>query len=172
MAKEETTQPAPTSHGFFTTGAFATLAGATAGVVIITNVVDAVYGVDYPKWIPLILSVCAAFAAYFYAAKKRPSTFKETPILLRYPIVILNGCLIYITAFGVQGVVASEAVTVEEESTEIAETPDAAAPSATSIGPRNRSVSDLSSSVRSLSTWSSVLSTSSPTKLRRDRGGR
>jgi len=165
MAREES-QPAPTSHGFFTTSAFATLAGATACIVIITNVIDGVFGTEYPKWIPLILSMAAAFAVYSYARMKRPASFKKTPVMMRLPIILLNGCLLYVTAFGVQAIAESETVTVVDASTPGADsTEETEATESRAASPRI--------APRSLSSWSSIFSdSSSPTKLKREAFGK
>jgi hypothetical protein len=122
-----------TSRDFFAPGTFATLGGATAAVVIITNTVSAVVG-DHPKWLPLVIAMLCSLAAYAYAVRKKGADLMSTPRFLRYPLIVLNGCLIYLTAFGVQSTAISEIAS-------------------------NRS-NDSEAQIYTLTTWRPILSTS------------
>jgi len=111
--KDEDTEDNAT-RDFFKPSTFATLAGTTTAVVLLTNTLTAMTG-EPPQWVPLILAMLCSVGAYVYAVRGKSGTFLKTPRVLRYGLVVLNGCLIYATAFGVQGVVASETT---EETTE------------------------------------------------------
>lgn len=99
------------SGGFFATGTVATLAGSTAAVVIVTNTVTGVTG-GSPEWLPLVFAMACSLGVYQYTTRGKSAGKLKTPLLLRYTMVVLNGCLIYTSAFGVQGVVASESIAV------------------------------------------------------------
>lgn len=112
-ADQVNTESDSPGRDFFTVGTFASLAGATAAVVIISNTVSVVFG-EPPMWMPLSLAMLCSLGAYVYSAPSRPAL----PVprrLLRYSLIVLNGCLIYTSAFGAQTIV---------ESTEVASTPD------------------------------------------------
>lgn len=99
------------SADFFTSGTFATLAGATAAVVILTNTTTAVAGLDStPGWLALIFAMGCSVAAYLHAARGKSAKIRKTPRYLRYALVVLNGCLIFSSAFGIQAAIASESV--------------------------------------------------------------
>jgi len=105
---------ADSSRDFFRPSTFATLAGTTTAVVLLANTTAAVTGRE-PTWEPLVYAVICSFGAYLYAARGKSGQFHKTPWALRYAMVVLNGCLIYTTSFGVQVVAASETVSDRED---------------------------------------------------------
>jgi hypothetical protein len=102
------------SKDFFTAGTFATLAGATAAVVILMNTIGSIIE-RYPAWLPLALAGACSLGAYVHAVSTKSKQLLRTPRALRYALVVLNACLIYTSAFGTQVVLASE--TIEEPTT-------------------------------------------------------
>ena len=141
-----------TTKEFFTAGTFATLAGATAAVVILTNTTTAVLNSDeYAKWLSPIAALACSVAAYVYAMRRDPSAFGQSPRFARYCLVILNACLIYTSAFGVQSIASETVAEVESSSTdELAEVPDQ------SLQPDEATQSK--ETVKTLVGWQSVLS--------------
>jgi len=121
MADDSETQF--TTADFFTSGTFATLAGSTAAVVILSNTASKVAGLaSTPGWLALILAMACSLAAYLQAARGKSARFRKTPRYLRYALVVLNGCLIFSSAFGIQGSIASEVAVEPTESSEAAYT--------------------------------------------------
>jgi hypothetical protein len=110
-------------NSFFTGQTFSTLAGCVLAVIVVVNVCRHAFNWG-PKWFALIVSVAASFIALTSgavaaaealsspgdstaAAAPADSTESQSKGPLqgkggRYLIALLNGCLIYCTAFGVQ----------------------------------------------------------------------
>jgi hypothetical protein len=111
----ETNESDSSSRDFFSAGVFATLAGATAAVVIVANTIIGVVGESRTAelYVPLVLAFACSVGAYAYAVHKKSKSLLSTPRGLRYALVVLNCCLIYTSAFGLQSVALSE--TVEED---------------------------------------------------------
>lgn len=75
---------------FFTFESFSTLAGASFGVVVISNVMQHVFNFN-PKWFGLILAFIFSFLGAFLSYK--------TGIF--YILAFLNGFLVYANAVGI-----------------------------------------------------------------------
>ena len=83
---------------FFTWGSFASLGGATAATVIVTNTITHVLGF-FRRWIPFLIAqlICLGAAAQQGLAGSD------------YVLAALNGCLVYLSAAGTNnGVVAMQ----------------------------------------------------------------
>lgn len=79
---------------FFTWGALGTLAGATGATFVVTNALSLAFDFS-PKWLGLAVAeaICLGTVAYI----KR--------LLLDWPVAILNGCLVFLSAAGGTGAV-------------------------------------------------------------------
>lgn len=82
--------------------ALATLGGAILAVVVITNTLRHVFNWG-PRWFALILSVVTSFVA----ASIQGFDFGGAELVKNIFLIILNGCLIYTSAFGIQNNVIS-----------------------------------------------------------------
>jgi hypothetical protein len=75
---------------FFTFESFSTLAGASFGVFVISNVVQHVFNFN-PKWFGLVLSFVFSFLGVFLSHKTG----------IHYLMAFLNGFLIYASTVGI-----------------------------------------------------------------------
>ncbi len=74
----------------FTVESFSTLAGASLGVFVVSNVIQHVFNFN-PRWFGLILSFLFSFLGVFLAHKTG----------IHYLIAFLNGFLIYASTVGI-----------------------------------------------------------------------
>ena len=90
---------------FFTVASFGTLAGSVAAVVVIVSALR--HAVNWgPRWFGLIESVAVSFFAWSLTKKMASASTDNINIgVIQYVIVLLNGCLIYTSAFGIQNTV-------------------------------------------------------------------
>ena len=89
---------------FFTPASFVTLTGAVASVVVIVNAIR--HAVNWgPRWFGLILSIGIAFLAWHISAGTGDQSKTTALGGLGYFIVLVNGCLIYTSSFGIQNTV-------------------------------------------------------------------
>jgi hypothetical protein len=159
MTKSSSPKSDITSQGFFSTTSFSTLAGSTVGVMIITDTVQAV--IDTPpdwltQWLPLVIAMVLSVSAYAYTVSKLRADLRRTSWTRRLPIVLLNGCLIYTTAFGLQGVAQSDTVEIVETSSEDSEESAGVEPAI--VSRPGRTSRPTVTSTRSLSSWVSIFS--------------
>lgn len=81
---------------FFTWGSFASLGGATAATVIVNNTVVQVTGL-FRRWMPFIIAQIVCLGA----------AFQQGLVGSDYLLAALNGCLVYLSAAGMNnGVLA------------------------------------------------------------------
>lgn len=93
---------------FFTPSSFLTLTSCVAAVVLIMNTIRHVFSWG-PPWAALLLSVIVAIVAYYITSML--GTISQTASLhwsVRTLIVVINGCLIYTSAFGMQNSVIQD----------------------------------------------------------------
>jgi len=83
---------------WFTLGSFAVFASATSIVMVLVNVIRHVFGWG-PRWFGLLVALGVAVVGAVYTG-----IFEEGFDLPKAVIVLLNGFLLYATAFGVQNV--------------------------------------------------------------------
>jgi hypothetical protein len=84
----------------FTSASIITLTGATGAVYVICGALQRAFNFN-PKWLALAISVLIALAGA-HATQPR--------MLVSYLIAIVNGCLIYCTATGVNSVFSTDRV--------------------------------------------------------------
>ncbi len=91
------------TNSFLTVESLATLGGATLATVVVANTYRAIFKKD-PRIFALIFSIliCVLFAVY------------NSVEPVGYVVALINGCLVYCTAFGLNTQVAS--ATVREKS--------------------------------------------------------
>jgi hypothetical protein len=85
---------------FFTVASFGTLVGCVSAVVVIMNVMRHAFNWG-PRWMGLLVSLVIAVVALKVTSGFGASHTAELGTL-RYLIALMNGCLIYTSAFGVQ----------------------------------------------------------------------
>ena len=108
MPNKTTSSQKPESNTqYFEASTVMTLTGAVAGVVLVTNTISQVFDFN-PQWLPLGLAMVLSGASYQLTVRKRKSKISSVPLLSRIVILMLNGFLIYSSAFGVQGAMLSE----------------------------------------------------------------
>ncbi len=90
------------SDTFFTVDSFQTLAGCVASVVVIVSTTRHAFNWG-PRWFGLVISVIVSFAAYNAIENTTPFS------LTIFAIIVLNSCLIYTSAFGIQNTVIAPA---------------------------------------------------------------
>jgi hypothetical protein len=78
----------------FTSASIITLTGATGAVYVICGALQRAFNFN-PRWLALAISVCIALAG---------AHATQTHHLVNYLVGIVNGCLIYCTATGVNSV--------------------------------------------------------------------
>ncbi|MGD8353168.1 MAG: hypothetical protein PVJ01_03305 [Pseudomonadota bacterium] len=88
----------------FTLASLGTFTGAVMAVVVIVNTIRHVFNWG-PRWFGLALSILVSFVAFYITVYIGEGPGVKTPGLLKYFIILLNGCLIYTSAFGVQNTV-------------------------------------------------------------------
>ena len=89
---------------FFTVASFGTIASCVVAVVAIVNALR--HAVNWgPRWFGLLLSIGTAIAALVVTANWGESKTASIPVILRGLIVLVNGCLIYTSAYGIQNTV-------------------------------------------------------------------
>lgn len=92
---------------FFTPASLATLIGSVAAVTIIVNTIR--HALNWgPRWFILVLSIAIAFIALVVSQGLGDQSQTIQLGWLRYIIVLINGCLIYTSAFGIQSNVIVE----------------------------------------------------------------
>lgn len=88
-------------NDFFTLTSFGTLSGAALVVVVVVSVIRHAFNWG-PRWLGLIVSVLVAFAALLATAGTSDAGALANLRLMEYAMALLNGFLIYATAFGLQ----------------------------------------------------------------------
>ena len=89
-------------NDFFTTASFTTLAGCVAAVIVIFNTLRHVTNWG-PRWFAFVLSIVISILAFILTKESTKLIFEEkNSNLIQYLIVLLNGCFIYTSAFGIQ----------------------------------------------------------------------
>jgi hypothetical protein len=96
------------SH-LFRPSSVASLAGAAVAVTVVTKVVTNVFHFQ-AQWFPLVVAVVVSIVGYLIATSSGDVELARTPRVARYILVLLNGFLIYASAFGVQGTISAEEV--------------------------------------------------------------
>lgn len=91
-----------TSVQLMTSQALLTTGSAILAVVVISNTVFHVSGWK-SRWFSLILSIILAYTIYQLGIKDQQKSF-----LINFLLIIINGCLIYTSAFGLQNNVIVE----------------------------------------------------------------
>ena len=91
---------------FFTVNSFATLAGSVLCVVVLVNTIRHVFNWG-PRWFSLLLSIAVSFVAFSVTSELGDGPKTVNNRLLNYLIVVLNGCLIYSSAFGLQNTIVA-----------------------------------------------------------------
>jgi len=86
---------------FFKLSSFLTLATCTAAVVIVVNTLQSVFGFRAPLF-ALLVSIAVSALAYWVTSKAAAPAPNSDPFMLRMFLILLNGCLIYCSAFGIQ----------------------------------------------------------------------
>lgn len=92
---------------FFTVASFATLTATVLAVVAVMNTLRHALGWG-PRWFGLLLSIAFAFVAMNVTAAMGEQSQTADLGWIRYLVALVNGCLIYTSAFGVQNTVISE----------------------------------------------------------------
>lgn len=88
----------------FTLASFATLTGCVVAVVVIINSLR--HALNWgPPWFGLLLSILIAFVALHLTASVGDTSKTANLGWFKYLIVLVNGCLIYTSAFGIQNTV-------------------------------------------------------------------
>ena len=110
---------------FFSMDSLATMTGCVAAVVVILNTIRNVFQWG-PRWFGLALSIIISIVGFLIVNDQSlASGNSETEVSIdikQIAIIILNGCLIYTSAFGIQSTVVqslgSEYHDKDEESLE------------------------------------------------------
>jgi len=89
---------------FFTSASFTGMAGATTATILICNTVQSVSG-WFNRGVALGIAVLVTFGITFLI-QQRPQDTKLGSLIF---MTLLNGCLVYFSAFGVQNSVIAEA---------------------------------------------------------------
>ena len=92
---------------FFTVASFATLATTVLAVVAVVNAVRHAFSWG-PRWFGFLLSIVFAFVAFSVTAAMGEESRTTDLGWIRYLVVLVNGCLIYTSAFGVQNTVIAD----------------------------------------------------------------
>ncbi|HMP31318.1 MAG TPA: hypothetical protein PKD85_17060, partial [Saprospiraceae bacterium] len=87
---------------FMTSQSLATTGSAILAVVVISNTVSHVSGWQ-SRWFSLFLSIVVSFTIYKLGIKE-----DQNSVLIDLLLIIINGCLIYTSAFGLQNNVISQ----------------------------------------------------------------
>lgn len=85
---------------FFTLASFGTLVGCVSATVVIMNVMRHVFNWG-PRWMGFLVALAIAIVALVVTSGMGPSQTEQMGVV-RYLIALVNGCLIYTSAFGVQ----------------------------------------------------------------------
>lgn len=89
---------------FFTVASFATLTGSVVAVVVIVNALR--HALNWgPRWFGLALSVLVAFVAFYLTTNMGEQPKTANLGWIKALTIIVNGCLIYTSAFGIQNTV-------------------------------------------------------------------
>lgn len=108
---------------FFTLESFGTLSGSVAAVVVVTNTVRSVFNWG-PAWFGLLLAVLVSFAACAITTAASDETFETSEAIVRFVIALVNGCLIYASAYGIQNnVIAKRGSSAKTDSRSAASAP-------------------------------------------------
>jgi len=88
---------------FFTLSSMTTLAGSVAVVVVVLNTTRHVLNWG-PRWFGLLIAIAVSIGALHAssAAAATGGAAAAAPGLLGYIVALVNGCLIYTSAFGLQ----------------------------------------------------------------------
>ncbi len=80
-------------ENFFTLASFATFAGASAVVMVLSNTIRVLFRISSP-WPAFVASLLASFVGAYSAG-----TWKTPPAIL---VIVLNGCLLFCSSLGMQ----------------------------------------------------------------------
>jgi hypothetical protein len=95
---------------FFTVASFATLTTTVVAVVAVVNALR--HALNWgPRWFGLLLSIAFALVALFVTAAMGETSQTAGLGWIRYLVALINGCVIYTSAFGVQNAVIAPPVT-------------------------------------------------------------
>jgi len=87
---------------FITFNSLATLSSCILAVIVIMNTTRHVFNWG-PRWFGLFLSILISFVAW----KISENDTNATSLIVNILLIVLNGCLIYTSAFGIQNTVVS-----------------------------------------------------------------
>jgi len=92
---------------FFTVASFATLTTTVLAVVAVVNAIRHAFNWG-PRWFGFALSIIFAFVALNVTAAMGDGSRTTDLGWIRYLVTLVNGCLIYTSAFGVQNAVIAD----------------------------------------------------------------